>query len=353
MTNKIIDLFCGCGGLSKGFEMAGFDVALAIDFWEDAIATYNFNHSAQVGVCRDIHGLTNEELAEISKQDKIMGVIGGPPCQGFSTVGTRDINDPRNHLYLEYCRVVEAVDPTFFVIENVRGLTTLNSGGFKRDIIERFSALGYTVKHKILNAANFGVPQNRERVFFVGIKGIDFKFPDSEGEVITSKEAIGDLPALSDEDGDAETYSYITSPQNDYQKRMRGQRVNVYNHQITKHIQQTKDIIAMIPDGGSIKDLPEEYWNIRKYNKAFERMSSNRPSNTVDTGHRNYFHYNLNRVPTVRENCRLQSFDDDFIVLGSKTSQYKQIGNAVPPLLSYAIAKSIMDQLKENEMLCG
>jgi DNA (cytosine-5)-methyltransferase 1 len=345
MRNKIIDLFCGCGGLSKGFEKAGFEIALAIDMWKDAIETYNYNHDNKVAMCKNIHDLSNEELKKIAKENDVVGVIGGPPCQGFSTVGTRDINDSRNHLYLEYCRVVETIQPDFFVLENVKGLTTLGGGAFKDDIIIRFENLGYKVKYEIVNAADFGVPQNRERVFFVGIKRIEYVFPKRKEEIIASKEAISDLLALSDVDGDSETYAYASEPQNTYQKNMRGKRVNVYNHQITKHTQQTKDIISLIPDGGKIRDLPEKYWHVRKYNKAFERMSSERPSNTVDTGHRNYFHYELNRIPTVRENCRLQSFDDNFIVLGSKTSQYKQVGNAVPPLLAYAIAQTIKEQL--------
>jgi DNA (cytosine-5)-methyltransferase 1 len=125
---------------------------------------------------------------------------------------------------------------------------------------------------------------------------------------------------------------------------MREGSTTILNHQLTMHTEQTKQIIGMIPDGGKIKDLPREYWEVRKYNKAFERMSSARPSNTVDTGHRNYFHYSENRIPTARENARLQSFPDTFEFVGTRTSQYKQTGNAVPPLLAYAIAKAIKEQ---------
>ena len=117
MKNKIIDLFCGCGGLSLGFEKAGFEIALAIDFWKDAIVTYNANRSEKVAVCDDIKNLTNDRLRQFSDSGDVVGIIGGPPCQGYSTVGTRDINDPRNHLYLQYCRVVEQVNPDFFVLE--------------------------------------------------------------------------------------------------------------------------------------------------------------------------------------------------------------------------------------------
>ena len=346
MKNKIIDLFCGCGGLSLGFELAGFKPVLAIDMWKDAVITYNHNLKDKVAVCEDIHNITNDALRALNKDGDIVGVIGGPPCQGYSTVGTRDINDPRNHLYLEYCRVVEVINPEFFVLENVKGLTTLSSGMFRDDIIRRFSALGYHVEYKIVNAAHYGVPQNRERVFFVGLKKSAFLFPEEDKRhVLSALDGIGDLPSLNEENGKEVTMPYASEPQNDFQRKMRQGSDVVINHQLTLHTDQTKQIIGMIPDGGKIKDLPREYWEIRKYNKAFERMSSKRPSNTVDTGHRNYFHYSENRIPTVRENARLQSFPDTFEIIGTRTSQYKQIGNAVPPLLAQAIASALKNQL--------
>lgn len=347
MKNKIIDLFCGCGGLSLGFEMAGFESALAIDLWKDAIITYNHNRKNKVGICEDIHNLTDEYLESLNQNGEIIGVVGGPPCQGYSTVGTRDINDPRNHLYRQYCRVVEKVKPQFFVLENVKGLTTLMGGMFRDDIYNRFSALGYKVVYKVINASHYGVPQNRQRVFFVGIRGTEFKFPEAnEHDIITCSDALSDLPPLDEFDGDFLEHDYLFAPQNDYQDWVRKGSNRILNHQITKHSEQTKEIISMIPDGGKIRDLPREYWDIRKYNKAFERMSSQRPSNTVDTGHRNYFHYRENRIPTARENARLQSFPDKFEFIGTRTSQYKQIGNAVPPLLAYAIAQAIRDLVK-------
>ena len=345
MRNKIIDLFCGCGGLSKGFEMAGFEPMLAIDMWEDAVKTYNHNHSKPVAVCEDIHNWSNEYLEEIAKKREVVGVVGGPPCQGYSTVGTRDVNDPRNHLYLEYCRVVEILKPDFFVLENVKGLTTLAGGAFRDDIIKRFGDLGYEISYEVINAAQYGVPQNRWRVFFVGIRGRKFVFPKPNKKELTCADALSDLPKPTLQDGLDSIYEYTSDPQNSFQKRMRKNSNCVFNHQVTMHSDQTVQIIKMIPDGGSIKDLPSEFWEVRKYNKAFERMSSNRPSNTVDTGHRNYFHYSENRIPTVRENARLQSFPDAFEFLGSKTSQYKQVGNAVPPLLAYAVAKEIKKQV--------
>ncbi len=348
MKNKIIDLFCGCGGLSLGFEKAGFEPVFAVDLWKDAVVTYNHNRGKKVGECIDICDLSDDFWRSLNVNKDIVGVIGGPPCQGYSTVGTRDINDPRNQLYLQYCRVVEQVKPIFFVLENVKGLTTLSNGMFKDDIYNRFSKLGYDVSYEILNSAHYGVPQNRERVFFVGIKNVHFKFPQgNKNDLISCSDALSDLPSLSEENGNLLQHEYISAPKNSYQKDMRRNSDAIKNHQLTMHTEQTKNIISMIPDGGKIKDLPKEYWEIRKYNKAFERMSSTRPSNTVDTGHRNYFHYSENRIPTARENARLQSFPDDFEIIGTRTSQYKQLGNAVPPLLAFAIAEAIKKQIQE------
>lgn len=342
-SNKIIDLFCGVGGFSLGFEMSGFESVLAIDHWSDAVKTYNFNRKKEIATTMDIHELNSEMLKSLQEQHDIVGIIGGPPCQGFSTVGTRSIDDERNHLYLEYFRVVKEVRPKFFVIENVKGLMTLNKGMFKKDILERFGSLGYNITEpKVLNASHYGVPQMRERVFFVGILDNDFTFPHPFNYTVSAKEAISDLPSLEDINGFLEIYPYEIEPQSEYQSLMRENSVFITNHNETKHSQQTIDVIKMVPDGGGIKDLPSEYWNIRKYNKAFQRMNSNLPSHTIDTGHRNYFHYKENRIPSVRECARIQSFPDHFQFIGAKSSQYKQVGNAVPPLLGKAIADEIM-----------
>lgn len=333
-NNTVIDLFCGCGGLSLGFEMAGFKPVFAIDFWEDAVKTYNHHSKKPIAQCRDITELSDDELKQYT--GNICGVIGGPPCQGFSTVGKRSIDDPRNKLYEEYVRVVRIVKPEFFVLENVKGLTTLNKGSFKEAIYSDFSKLGYKVEYNILNAADYGVPQNRDRVFFVGFKdGTSFQFPAKQNHKIGCREAISDLIGRD-----------YSEPQSDYQKVMRGSCTFPTNHDFTKHTEQTISIITMVPNGGSILDLPKKYWEVRKFNKAFERMHSEKPANTVDCGHRNYFHYSENRIPTARENARIQSFPDSYEFIGTKGSQYKQIGNAVPPLLAKAIADSIMIQIK-------
>ncbi|MAP04415.1 MAG: DNA (cytosine-5-)-methyltransferase [Halieaceae bacterium] len=344
---RVLDLFCGCGGMSLGFEAAGFEIALAIDNWEKAILTYNHNHPSPVGEVLDISEFDDDRIDSLLSRGTIDGVIGGPPCQGFSTVGTRDVDDPRNFLYQEYCRIVEKIQPKFFVIENVQGMLTLGGGFFRKDIEKRFGELGYSVNFTILNAAEFGIPQSRKRVFFVGIlNGPKFKFPTGESiPDVNTKDALSDLPELDIQHEGIHKFPYPGPPATDYQRYIRGSAKSVTEHLITMHTEQTKSIIGMIPDGGKIRDLPSEYWEVRKYNKAFQRMPSEGVSATVDTGHRNYFHYRQNRIPTVRENARLQSFKDDWVPQGSKTSQYKQIGNAVPPLLAENVARTLKKYL--------
>ena len=345
---KIIDLFSGVGGLSQGFENNGFETVVAIDFWDDAIKTYNHNRKNKVGITMDVTQFNDELITNIVKEHKIDGIIGGPPCQGFSTARLSNIterigkiNESRNNLYLEFFRTVNIVRPKFFLIENVRGLVSSNKGAFVNDIIERFGGIGYNVSYKILNASDYGVPQNRQRVFFVGMLECEFEFPEKFEYKVSTKEAIMDL-IQSDEN---KIQKYSSLPKNEYQKMMRNGMKTIKNHEVTIHNEQTTNVISMVPNGGNIKSLPSEYWNIRKYNKAFQRMNSELPSNTIDTGHRNYFHYKENRIPTARESARIQSFPDSFEFLGTKGSQYKQIGNAVPPLLSKVLAKKIKSYL--------
>lgn len=337
---KIIDLFCGIGGLSLGFEQVGFEVVAAIDMWRDAVVTYNHNRKDKVAKVETVEDFNEKELLEIIASQKITGIIGGPPCQGFSTVGRREVDDPRNKMYLEFYKAVKIANPDFFVIENVKGMLTLNKGAFVKDLIERFgpNGLGYNISYQLLNAADYGIPQNRYRVFYVGIKGKVFKFPEPYNYQLTAKDGISDLEG-------SDNVQYGSEPQNAFQKEMRGKCKHPINQDYTNHTQQTIDIISQVPDGGNIRDLPREVWQVRKYNKAFERMGTFKPSNTIDTGHRNYFHYAEPRIPTVRESARIQSFPDDFEIVGTRGSQYKQVGNAVPPMLAKVIAEKIKSLL--------
>jgi DNA (cytosine-5)-methyltransferase 1 len=345
---KVIDLFSGVGGLSLGFEKAGFETLRAIDIWEDAIETLNRNSKSSYGELKDVSSFNKYDLKNLAKKNDIVGVIGGPPCQGFSTARLSDngseislINRERNGLYIDFYDTVRLAKPYFFVIENVRGMVSMNKGAFVEDILKRFGKLGYEVNYEIVNAADYGVPQNRYRVIFVGIIKQFFLFPPKVLRHVSTFDALSDLPKPSL----TSKKSYASNAQTPYQRLMRvGSRL-VLNHEPTNHSDQTVEVISKIPDGGSIRSLPRDYWEIRKFNKAFQRMNSKLPSLTIDTGHRNYFHYSENRIPTVRESARLQSFPDRFVFFGSRTSQYKQVGNAVPPILAYEIAKQIKGAL--------
>lgn len=343
-----IDLFSGCGGLSKGFIDIGYNVVLGVDWEESALKTFKLNHNKSEVMKLDLFNYDNiNKIAEFirNKNMTLDVIIGGPPCQGFSLTGTRNFDDPRNKLYLSFFETVKYFKPKAFVIENVAGMATLYNGNIKKEIIKRFTSLGYNVNSSILCAADYGVPQIRNRLFFVGIKseyGI-FEFPEpilSKDQYITCSDAISDLPSRENELGE-EIDEYTSEPITEYQKKMRSNCKILYNHVATKHTQVVKNIISMVPDGGNYKDLPIGVGENRKFNEAWTRYNSKKPSKTIDTGHRNHFHYKYNRVPTVRENARLQSFPDDFIFLGTKTQQNRQVGNAVPPLLGYYIGMQI------------
>lgn len=364
-TNKLvaIDLFCGCGGFSYGFQCAGFNILLGIDVWKDATITYKHNFPKAKIINENIEKISSKKILNtIGKyKDDIDVIIGGPPCQGFSLSGKRIINDPRNRLYKSFVTIVAKIKPKIFVMENVPGLIKLFRGKVKDKIIEDFTSIGYSVAVKQLSADAYGVPQQRKRVFFIGINKEKikntkkFNFPESISEqglhkkpIITCKDAISDLDFVPVDKSLGEDIPYKISPQNAYQRKMRRGSKSIKNHSITIHKERTRKIIAMVPDGGNYKDLPQKLWHTRKVHIAWTRMNSNKPCFTIDTGHNHHFHYKENRVPTVRESARIQSFPDTFEFIGIKTSQLKQVGNAVPPLLAEALASAIIKVIERG-----
>ena len=260
---NVIDLFCGCGGFSLGFERAGFNVLLGIDVWNDALNTFKHNHKNSDTLQADLSTLSPEQILPLLKNQKIDVIIGGPPCQGFSVAGKRIVDDIRNKLYKNFVRFVEFFKPRAFVMENVPNILSIGGGVVKESIIKDFAKLGYSVEYKVLTASDYGVPQNRRRAFFVGfLNGHKFEFPTPlETEKITSSEALSDLPEGSVTDGD----SYPNEALSDYQKLMREKSDKLYNHQTTAHNQKTIDIISLVPDGGNYKDLPIELKAPEKY----------------------------------------------------------------------------------------
>ncbi len=347
---NIIDLFCGCGGLSKGFEEAGYKTLLGVDIEQNALNTFEKNHNGAVGMNLDLSASDSFDKIDKVVNDRTIDVIvGGPPCQGFSLTGPRNFEDKRNKLYLAMIETVRRYRPQAFLIENVPGMANLYKGAVKDEIVKRFTEMGYNVNYKIVCAADYGVPQIRKRLVFVGLRNSDVKyeFPKpilEETDYITCKQAISDLPSLVDELGE-EVASYANVPVTEFQKQMRGNCNVLYNHVAVNHKDFVKKVIAQVPDGGNYKDLPKGVGESRNFHMAWTRYASNKPSRTIDTGHRNNFHYKWNRCPTVRESARLQSFPDDFVFTGNKTQQNKQVGNAVPVLLAYALAKQILDYL--------
>lgn len=354
---KVIDLFSGAGGLSRGFLDAGYEVVVGVDFDDAALKTFENNHGETKALKLDLFNLDNINILKeyyFSKYDVLDVLVGGPPCQGFSLAGKREELDERNTLYTAMVETARVLRPRAVVLENVPGMLTLYGGKAKEEIISDFTKLGYNMNVEVLYAPDYGVPQIRKRAFFVGILGGEkFAFPSKKVSIdqyVTCEQAISDLPSLvEDFDYNLDTVrDYINIPNSAYQKEMRRNSNKVFNHTPTKHIEKTIQLISMVPEGGNYKDLPGDLSKNFKYKESLTRYHSKKPSRTIDTGHRTHFHYKYNRIPTVRENARLQSFPDDFVFYGNKQEQYKQVGNAVPPLLGKAIAEKLKEIL-DNE----
>lgn len=337
--HTFIDLFSGAGGMSYGFEMSGFKPILAVDNWQDALDTYALNNPGIPTLCADLSSVDIEAIAEKYKLNGVDLIVGGPPCQGFSVAGKRIVDDVRNKLYKSFVGFVKVCKPKAFVMENVPNILSIGEGIVKESILSDFKALGYNVVYNILTASDYGVPQNRRRAIFVGLKKGTFSFPTPfQTPKVTSEQALSDLP----ENSIAEGGKYPIAPQTDFQRWARMGSRGVFNHEITEHSAQTKQIISLVPDGGNYKDLPIELQSTRKVHIAWTRLNSQKPSFTIDCGHNHHFHYKFNRVPTTRESARIQSFPDSYVFTGNRGSQLKQVGNAVPPLLAKAISEQLL-----------
>ena len=350
---KAIDLFAGVGGLSLGFENCGFDVVLANEYDESIAAAYKANHKGTRMIVGDITSLDLEKTFG-PYQGQIDVVIGGPPCQGFSQKGQRKtIHDERNFLFKYYVRVVELVKPQYFVMENVPNLLTAEKGYFRKEIEELFNSMGYQLKMGILNASDYGVPQNRRRAVIIGKQGGAAPgLPKPRNITVTIWDAISDLAYLSSGEGEEEQ-EYRGKPRSEYQKKLRGGSGTLRNHVATRHSRLALERLAMIPPNAGKEVLPEEHLTRSIYSGTWTRMRKDEISVTITTrfdtpSSGKFTHPFLDRAITVREAARIQSFPDSFRFVGSKGSQMKQVGNAVPPLLAGAIAEVVMNDLKEG-----
>lgn len=349
---KMIDLFAGVGGLSLGFEQVGFETVIANEYDASIAEAYIKNRRNSNMVVDDI---TKLEISETfgKYRGKVDLVVGGPPCQGYSQKGQRKtINDPRNFLFRYFVDVVKEVRPEYFVMENVPNLLTAEKGFFKQELEKMFTDLGYTINAQVLCAADYGVPQNRHRAFIIGKRGdTQVAMPQKVDKRTTIWEAISDLAYL--ESGEGEPISkYRNAPESDYQMQMRKNSTELHNHIATKHSKVALERLAMIPPKGGKEFLPPEHLTKSIYSGTWERMDADDISVTITTrfdtpSSGKFTHPYLNRAITVREAARIQSFPDDFYFFGTKTSQMKQVGNAVPPMLARAVAKAILDDMNK------
>ncbi|NVM19611.1 MAG: DNA cytosine methyltransferase [Candidatus Lokiarchaeota archaeon] len=369
----LIDLFSGAGGLSYGFQLAEFKIELAIELEKTYFESYKYNHPGGLNLNKDITKLDCKEMDDAYiKGNEVEGIIGGPPCIGFSSVGNRRPDDPRNMLVFFFIKWVEYFKPTFFVMENVKGILTMGKGQVVEKIKKMYNDIGYNCKMQVLLAAEYGVPQLRERVFFIGTKdnsvqNIKIKKSrrkeakqktlfevDSLPPFLNVKDALSDIldiaPFIENDRSNA-IMNYTKPPKTQYQEYLRKNSDKLYEHIAPNHSDEVIERISHIEQGKNHGSLPKEYQLKSGYPNIYGRLHLDRPADTI-TGNcgcvsapGRFIHPTQNRAISVREAARLQSFPDEYRFFGNTKDKYKQVGNAVPPLMANAIAKAIKEAL--------
>lgn len=342
--NKIytaIDLFSGAGGLHIGFENKGFQIKLCIDNNNLVEKTHNRNFPHIPMINRDINLVTTNEIKQYLDGESVDVIIGGPPCQGFSTIGKRSSSDPekrykkdpRNELVLTYARIIKEIKPDFIVMENVKGILTLESGNYLKNVLSILREAGYNVDYKLINMADYGVPEIRERVIIIGNRlglPIDFPKPDH------SNNPEDGLPEWEN------CWSVLKDLENLPDKPE-------FNHVALKHTEKNIERYKLIPEGGRLPEgiLPPELYR-KNFGNTFKRLSRKKPALTMVPGNDAFpIHPTLNRSLTVREAARIQTFPDSMIFEGNRRQQGHQVGNAVPPLFSEKLASFIINQINK------
>lgn len=352
---NILDLFAGVGGLSYGFsKIPEFNIIAANEIDKDISIAYSMNNPEVKMLNCDINDLTEKLLCDVLAGESVDIIVGGPPCQSYSTLGKRQM-DERANLFLQYKRILKLLRPKAFVFENVVGILSMDKGRLFQQIKTEFQELGYILKYEILNAVNYGVPQQRERVIMVGFKNQNqFIYPEpTHGEnllpLVTLKDALGDLPTIKS--GQSKNY-YTTSAYNDFLKFVRANSGDLLSeHSAPKNGKHLIKIMETLKDGQSKNDLPEEIRPKSGYANTYAKLWWEKPSTTIT---RNFscpsssrcIHPRDSRAMSIREGARLQSFPDDYKFFGSDSTKRLEIGNAVPPLLSIAIAKQMLKAIK-------
>ena len=364
----LIDLFCGAGGLSQGFERAGFQVLAGQDIDPIAGETFKQSHIDAVFFPGPIQQVSATGLLRKSglRRGELDVLAGGPPCQGYSYYNhQRGVDDPRSGLFREYLRIVDGLQPKWLVMENVAGITSIASGDIVREINKGMGELGYRVSHRLLHAEDYGVPQERRRVFFIATRTENaVVFPKPTFGVfghpfVTIWDAISDLPPLTNGDKGSDK-DYASPPQNDFQREMRRNSSEVTNHSSPRLSEINLLRMKHIPPGGSWRDIPFDLLpaGMKRAKRSDHTKRYGRPRKTdlsgtiltkCDIHWGAYIHPTQDRSLSVREAARLQSFPDHVVFSGSATEQYVQVGNAVPPRLSEAVALSLIAAIKKEE----
>lgn len=380
MKLNVVDLFGAPGGMACGLEMTKeFNAVVCVDSDSRAAETYRGNFSSAAVVTDDIRKIRGTDILQAGNLQKgdVDVVVGGPPCQAFSTVGrvkihslkggprslngfpaTRFIDDPRNTLYKHFVRIVGELKPSCFIMENVVGMLSFQNGRTVAQIKEDFRGIGYHTDHRILTASGFGVPQNRRRVVFIGnLMNTANLFPEENKTLLTSVwDAISDMPLIRAGEGE-DPARYTRKAKTDYQRWARTESTNIRNHMARPHTTRDIKVFSHMQEGGKWKNLPPYLKRLYGYrddvfNDKMRRLQRNKPSWTIvahlaKDGYM-FIHPTQPRTITVREAARLQSFPDTFVFSGSKSDQFRQVGNAVPPLMAKAIGMKVIEMLEDG-----
>lgn len=357
---RVLELFSGVGGLGYGFyHSSDFRIIAANEKDPDIAKAYSLNHPDVPIVNTDIKSLTEHTLSALTEGGTVDLVLGGPPCQSFSTVGKRQM-DERANLFLEYKRILGILKPHAFVFENVVGILSMDKGKLFPLVREEFERLGYSLKYKVLDAADFGVPQHRPRVILVGMRGANsFSYPcathgDNGLSIpwVTLSDALGDLPSLR---GGESSTEYVSPPSTPFQRFVRRDGINdLTEHFAFKSGERLTQIMEALKDGQGKGDLPPSLRPTSGFGNTYAKLWWNRPSTTIT---RNFacpsssrcIHPRDSRALTIREGARLQSFPDSYLFYGTIEKKRLEIGNAVPPLLSIALARQMLSALQVQE----